>query len=146
MREYTRKNKERINDQRKARYAANPEPAKARSSRYRSENPDKTKEVNAKSGAKWRSKNLASGAAKTARYRYAKMKRTPFWLSEDQHWIIEEIYDLCALRTQLTGILHHVDHIIPIQGETVSGLHVPWNLQVIPAKVNWSKNNRHITN
>jgi hypothetical protein len=79
--------------------------------------------------------------AKENKRKAAKLNRTPAWLTEDDHWMIEQAYELAALRTKIFGFKWHVDHIIPLQGKTVSGLHVPINLQVIPWKDNLLKSN-----
>lgn len=86
-------------------------------------------------------KNLAIFAANQAKRRVAKLKRTPNWLTDKDLWLIDEVYSLAALRTKLTGAKWHVDHIVPLQGKTVSGLHVPQNLQVILARDNIAKHN-----
>ena len=65
----------------------------------------------------------------------------PKWLTEEHEFFIEEMYSLRDLRTELTGVVHHVDHIVPLKSTDVCGLHVPWNLQVISAKDNLSKSN-----
>jgi len=76
------------------------------------------------------------------RTRVAKLKRTPTWLSETDKWMIKEIYLLSALRTELTGVEWHVDHIIPLRGKKISGLHIPSNLRVITATENLHKSNK----
>lgn len=78
----------------------------------------------------------------TAKRRAAKLQRTPSWLTKDHYAMIEIEYQLAAWCSKVMGFKYHVDHIVPLQGENVSGLHVPWNLQVIPAKQNHSKSNR----
>ena len=82
--------------------------------------------------------------AKLSSIQRAKMlERTPKWLSQDDYWMMDETYHLANLRTKITGIEWHVDHIVPLRGKLVSGLHVPWNLRVIPAAINLKKGNRH---
>lgn len=68
---------------------------------------------------------------------------TPNWLSELDDLFIKEIYHLAVLRSELLGIDYHVDHIIPLHGKNVCGLHLPNNLQLLPASENIKKNNSH---
>lgn len=42
----------------------------------------------------------------------------------------------------MTGVQHSIDHIIPLKGENVSGLNVPWNFQIIPLEDNQIKYNK----
>ena len=86
--------------------------------------------------------NLPKFAAYEAKRRAIKMQRTPTWLTEDDNWMIEQTNEFAALRTKMFGFAWHVDHIVPLQGKLVSGLHVPWNLQVIPAVENIAKHNK----
>lgn len=86
--------------------------------------------------------NRAKLTAKTRVRQSAILKRTPVWLTEDDFWLMEQAYELSALRTKLFGFPWHVDHEIPLQGKCVSGLHVPNNLRVIPARENLVKNNK----
>lgn len=72
--------------------------------------------------------------------RAAKINRTPKWADLDS---IAAFYASAKRITKATGIKHHVDHIIPLQGKLASGLHVADNLQIIPAKDNFSKKNRY---
>jgi len=87
-------------------------------------------------------KGRANTRANDAKRHAAKMKRTPSWLTADDFWLLEQAYELAALRTKMFGFSWHVDHKIPLQGKKVSGLHVPNNLQVVPWLDNVKKANR----
>jgi hypothetical protein len=71
-----------------------------------------------------------------------KIQRTPKWLSKLQLSRIEIFYDTAVRLTVEFNKQMHVDHIIPLKGKAVSGLHVPWNLQVITAVDNQKKSNK----
>jgi len=80
-----------------------------------------------------------SKRADSAQRRAAILQRRPLWADRG---LITAVYDDAIKITRETGEPMHVDHIIPLQGAMVSGLHVHTNLQVIPAKVNLSKSNK----
>ena len=67
---------------------------------------------------------------------------TPNWLTPEQRKEIADIYEHMRDCRAVTGEEYHVDHIVPLKGKNVCGLHVPWNLQVLPSDVNVSKSNR----
>lgn len=152
-RAYRVANKARIAAAKAAHVAANPEADKARKDRYRTRHRQKLRA----SGVEYNRVNAEARAAYLRQYqkanldkvRYwamsrhaAKLQRTPAWLSDDDHWMLEQAYELAVLREKATGVPHQVDHIIPLRGKSVSGLHVPWNVQVIPAVENKRKGNR----
>jgi len=89
----------------------------------------------------WYQKNPARGVAKVCARQTQKMRAMPNWLTAIQKAQIEEHYEIAVALNIQTCIKHHVDHIIPLRGKGVAGLHVPWNLQVITASENCSKGN-----
>ena len=113
-------------------YYANKEKRLASIKRYRDSLPEGTTSRWTK---EWAQKNRKKVNLKGANYRAKKLKATPPWLTKEQLDQIEQIYLTCP-----DG--YHVDHIYPIQGENVSGLHVPWNLEHLESNKNKSKRNR----
>ena len=91
---------------------------------------------------RWVKNNTASVNARTAKRYAAKTQATPKWLTDTDHWAIQEAYALAKLRAEMLGGNWEVDHIVPLRGKTVMGLHVPWNLQVILRNENRRKANR----
>lgn len=121
-RQYYLENKEQISQKARTNYLNNPDASKARS-------------------AQWKKKNAERHNANCMMRYTKKIQACPAWLTEDEKWMMEEAYHIAKIRSEMTGIKWHVDHIVPLCGKTVSGLHVPWNLQVISASENCSKRN-----
>jgi len=154
---YQAKNREKINAHDRARYATdekardrkkaataawvkrNKEAVVSHKKNYVDRNRAKVRAAN----RRWSSKNTAKKAAYAANRRAAKAHRTPLWLTDEDFWIMDEVYDLAAARSKATGVPHQVDHIIPLQGRIVSGLHVPSNLQILTAHENATKHNQY---
>jgi hypothetical protein len=88
--------------------------------------------------------NRYKDVAGKAKRRAKKLNAVPFWLNVAHFLEIECMYMyhqiFSDIMTERPG--WHVDHIEPLQGNNVCGLHVPWNLQVLPAMENLSKGNR----
>jgi hypothetical protein len=140
---YSRRNREKVTAQERDRRQADPETFNIkRRAKYgdvqRTHARDyqrRNRRAAAERHRAWRKANPNKVAMIAARYRAAKLQAVPAWLTAE-HWRqIREIYDTCP-----PG--HHVDHIVPLQGREVCGLHVPWNLQHLTAAANWAKKNR----
>jgi len=118
--EYYARNKEEVI----ARAQARPDAAKtAYKQEYKTRNPDLYKEL---------------VSLRRRRFRQA----TPKWLTTEQKLEIRLQYRLAIELSRTTKQRYAVDHIIPIQGEEVCGLHVPWNLRVITQEENLKKSNK----
>lgn len=93
--------------------------------------------------AAWKKRNPAKVTFDTVKRNAAKLKRTPAWLTETDFERIKNEYRVAALLSKITNTTWHVDHIIPLQGKNVSGLHVPTNLRAIPSVENIRKRNSY---
>jgi hypothetical protein len=131
-------------------YERNKAIAIERATKWQKDNTERKREIR----AKWRDANreqhnaynreyFANNKDKRAFYQAKRkatiLQRTPIW-DPDAHLIVAK-YQLAAMLTKASGIEYHVDHIIPLQGRKVSGLHVFFNLRVIPGSDNVKKSN-----
>jgi hypothetical protein len=90
--------------------------------------------------SKTREYNLMHGSRRRAQERMA----APEWAKELTDLVMFEALEKAKHLENLTGEKHHIDHITPLCGYTdkkqaVCGLHIWYNLRVIPASQNLSK-------
>ena len=128
-------NPEKVKENKKRSNAANPESQKIRSRRWYEANKQKSFDAH----YKWAKQNSDKLSASAARYRSKKLNATVAWADHDA---ISAFYREARNLTEMTGEPYHVDHIIPLQGENVSGLHVETNLQILHGSENQRKGNR----
>lgn len=147
-REYYKNNKEAIQANKKKYYEKNRESILAYNKEYREENRDKINlklkeyyQENKDRFKDYQKLNRGKVNSIAAKRRASKKDRTPSWLTKDHLTQIEELYWLAKDLKAVSGEEYHVDHIVPLQGNNVSGLHVPWNLQILPRDLNISKGN-----
>ena len=123
----------------KAHYEAIKEKRKAQMKAYGEANREKKKEYD----KFYREVNKDKVNALAAKRHASKLNRTPSWLTKEDLEEIKDIYRMANRRSEVEGILYHVDHIIPLQGKNISGLHVPSNLQILRATENLRKSNNY---
>jgi 5-methylcytosine-specific restriction endonuclease McrA len=90
----------------------------------------------------WAEANPELRKANTKHRRTKHKQATPKWLTQEQKTAIKQFYLDAMAATRVTGTPYVVDHVIPLRGKLVSGLHVPWNLAVITREANHRKSNK----
>jgi len=116
---WNEKNIEKIRQYSRNHIAKNREKSRERSRNYAKRNPEKRRSFEAE--------------------RRARINNTYIPLSRDEKRIILFIYELATRITNCLGILHHVDHVMPL---SKGGEHIPQNLQIIPASINVRKRDK----
>ena len=87
--------------------------------------------------------NIERYKAIKKKYKNSILKNTPKWLTYEMLAEIDNIYAEARALSKRTGIQYDVDHIVPLKGKNISGLHVPWNLQILKHSTNVKKGNKY---
>jgi 5-methylcytosine-specific restriction endonuclease McrA len=126
------------------------EAAKAAAKRYYERNRElviaraaaRPAEEKRKRRSEYKDRNVDAVRADTSVRKRRHREATPKWLTADEKLSMRQLYVEARKLTALTGERYAVDHIIPLRGESVCGLHVPWNLRVITQEENLKKSNK----
>lgn len=153
-REYWEVNRERLIAQKRQQYASNAAAILLKQKQVYEANPERFRAQKRDDYLKHREKRIAAIKAyqlahpewhaanryeRSARRRAIELHAYPAWANPQA---IAAVYAECKRLSKETGIEHHVDHIVPLLGRTVCGLHVEGNLQILPAQENLRKSNK----
>lgn len=94
--------------------------------------------------AEYKDRNVDVVRADTSVRKRRHREATPKWLTPAERLQMRNLYVQARKMTELTRERYVVDHIVPLRGESVCGLHVPWNLRVITQEENLKKSNKHV--
>lgn len=136
--EYRKRNKDKLSELRKERYRKSRDSELQDNKEYRLANKERLADYR----RLYIENNRDLINAISAKRRSVKLNATPKWLTSEDWIKIQLFYKIASILQKVHKIIYHVDHIIPLQGKNVCGLHVPWNLQVITAEENMQKGNR----
>lgn len=137
-------NKDKENVRTRAWAKANPEKRKAIKDHHVQEWTLEQREAHREVCRQYKKNNPAVTRKNGSDYRAAKRKATVQWDTELTDFAHEEAFVLTVLREKLFGFAWELDHIIPLRGKRVSGLHVWNNFQVIPRDLNRKKRNHYV--
>ena len=136
--EFRQKNSEKVRAKDKAHRVARKVEISGYQKKYRDNNPDKE----AARHAKYTRDNAGMANANTAARRFRiRTAKSGIADANINRFMLQEIYIHSVEISELTGVPHEVDHIVPLKNKNVCGLHVPHNLRVVPREVNRAKGN-----
>lgn len=144
----------------RAAYEANPERYKEYATNWQKANPERRKEISRNAAKRHHEKHPHAAYAASKKWARAnkekikvydsckkakrRLRMTSVWDLELDRLVFGEAASLCLLREQITGFQWQVDHIVPLQCCTASGLHNAFNIAVVPATYNASKKNTFV--
>lgn len=137
---YAEDNAEQVKLARRDHYIRNREAIKQNAAGWAESNRESRRKI----AREWAKRNRDIVSANNRKRQARKQNATPAWFGEFDDFVMKEAYDLAKRREAATGIKWEVDHIVPLAGRKVCGLHVGGNIQVIPMAENRKKSNRHV--